>query len=371
MCSRGMVLLGLCLLCWLAGGSVAPAANTDGENYVPRRELRVGVYVAPPFVQRGPDGSLRGLALDLWHDVARDLGWTWSTREYGLGDLLEALRKGEVDVGVSALSITPEREGIMDFSQPFYYTGLGIAVPARHGLGMLKVVLRAVFSWEVLFYVGSLFALLLFVGALVWFFEHRRNPENFRPGGKGLGDGLWWSAVTMTSVGYGDSTPKTLAGRAVAMVWMFASVALLASFTAGITSLVTVRSMGNRVEGAADLEHVRVGVVGNSVAAGELSNSHIGFTPYDSVEDGLTALGHGQIDAFVHDQPILHYYQLHAFQGVIRVLAGFFDPQLYGFAFPRGSPLRKGVNVALLRRLEDYAYRLRLFGPYIGKAGVQ
>lgn len=354
----------------LAGQGVCETAVSRLDPSLAGRELKVGVFVAPPFLEKDANGRYFGVAYDLWVDVARDIGVTFTLQEFDLDGLLEAVRLGTVDVGVSALSLTPEREAVMDFSQPYYYSGLGIAVPAKSESVAMRVV-EAIFSEQLLLYVGSLLALLLVVGFLIWVIERHRNPDHFRPGGKGIGDGMWWSAVTMTSVGYGDTTPKTLFGRMLAMVWMFASVALLASFTAGITSSLTVNNLLGRVQGPGDLNTVRTGVVADSSGEEELVASHIGVRRYPSVEEGLSALVAGELDAFVHDQPILHYYQHKDYSGDIRILPGFFDPQLYGFAFPRGSVLRKSVNVALLRRLENTAYRNRLFGPYLGKQAVQ
>lgn len=366
------------ILAWaaLALGTAAPwsrvamAAEADPPAVQAKRKAIVGVLVAPPFVAKDAGGDFHGVSITLWRDVARDMGLAWQAVEYDLDGLLAAVESGAVDVGVSALSITPEREAVMDFSQPFYYTGLGIAVAADHGQNLFGKALGRIFSLRVLVYVVSLLGLLLLVGTVVWAIERRRNPGHFRPGHKGIGDGLWWSAVTMTSVGYGDATPRTLAGRAVAMVWMFASVALLAAFTAGITSSMTVETMGGLVRGPEDLHKVRTGVVRDSAAQEELVATHVGVRAFESAAAGLRALVGGEIDAFVHDQPLLHYLAHHAFTGAVKILPGFFDPQLYGFAFPRGSDLRKAVNVAMLRRLEDHEYRLRLLGPYLGKAAV-
>ncbi len=360
-------LAGLAVAVWLAG---AAWAGEPTEATLPERPIRVGVMVAPPFVEKDVDGHYSGLALDLWRDVAHDLERPWQVAEYDLPGLLTAVRQGTVDVGVSALSITPDREAAMDFSQPFHYTGLGIAVPAKARHGFVLLLLEKIFSLHVLLYVGSLVALLLAMGCLVWLVERRRNPNHFRPGRQGIGDGLWWSAVTMTSVGYGDAIPKTVAGRGLALVWMFASVALLTFFTAGITSSLTVESLGDTVRSIDDLHKVRTGVKRGSAAEEELIASHVGVDAYDSVEQGLRAVAAGEIDAFVHDKPILHYYQHRSYHGRVRVLPFFFNPQLYGFAFPRDSALRKVVNVAMLRRLEDREYRVRLMGPYLGKEGI-
>lgn len=364
------VLWGVLFCIVLAGQGACEAELPPLEPALAGRTLAVGVVIAPPFLEKDANGRYLGVAYDLWEDVARDLGLKFTTREFDLEGLLEAVRRGAVDVGISALSMTPEREAQMDFSQPFYYSGLGIAVPAQRA-SMAERLVAVVFSEQVLFYVGSLLALLLAVGIVIWVVERRRNPEHFRPGGKGIGDGMWWSAVTMTSVGYGDATPKTLLGRMLAMIWMFASVALLASFTAGITSSLTVDHLMGRVQGPDDLHKVRTGVVAGSAAAEELAADHIGIRLYPTVDAGLKALVDDALDAFVHDQPILHYYQYRDFTGDVRILPGFFDPQLYGFAFPRGSALRKSVNVAMLRRLAETDYRTQLYGPYLGKQAVQ
>lgn len=360
----------------LAAPAVAADAGQDrgavaGVGDVPKKVLRVGMAVAPPFIEKDRLGQFGGLSYDLWRDVAQDLGLTWKVQEYDLVGLLEALRDGKVDVGVSDLSITPDRETVMDFSQPFYTTGFGIAVPADGRGGLVSSLVRQLLSLHVLLYVGSLFGLLLLVGTVVWLLERRSNPEHFHCGCRGIGDGLWWSAVTMTAVGYGDKTPKTHMGRIVALVWMFASVTLLAFFTAGIASSLTLQSLGERVRGVEDLYKVRTGVKAGSSAEVALRASRVKTVPFADIEKGLQAMLDGTIDAFVHDQPTLRYLQYHHYPSQVRVLPVTFDPQLYGFAFPSGSPLRKPVNVAMLRRLEDREYRTRLFDGYLGAGAAE
>mmetsp|Transcript_36366 Transcript_36366/g.102735 ORF Transcript_36366/g.102735 Transcript_36366/m.102735 type:complete len:688 (-) Transcript_36366:194-2257(-) len=69
---------------------------------------------------------------------------------------------------------------------------------------------------------------LLVSGHLVWFVERQSNslqfPEEY---GIGVDHGLWWSVVTMTTVGYGDKAPVTFLGRLLGVAWMFSGVILL------------------------------------------------------------------------------------------------------------------------------------------------
>ena len=64
-------------------------------------------------------------------------------------------------------------------------------------------------------------------GVLIWFIEQWKNKEfSSRP--KDVFTGIWLGMVTMTTVGYGDITPKSVAGRILTMGLMLASILLSA-----------------------------------------------------------------------------------------------------------------------------------------------
>ena len=59
----------------------------------------------------------------------------------------------------------------------------------------------------------------------------------------GLADAMWWSIVTVTTVGYGDISPATPAGRVLAIALMFSGIGLLAAFSATIASVFVDRKI--------------------------------------------------------------------------------------------------------------------------------
>ena len=61
---------------------------------------------------------------------------------------------------------------------------------------------------------------------------HFTDPKNFPD----IGDGLWWSVQTVTTVGYGDLVPTSTTGRFVGAVVMVVGIGFLTVITASITS---------------------------------------------------------------------------------------------------------------------------------------
>ncbi len=315
--------------------------------------LLVGVKEAPPFVIRQEDGRWSGISVELWRAVADDLGKEYTVRAFELEPLLAAVRAGEVDVAVGALTISEAREQFADFTHGYYVSSLGIAVPITFGASWLGT-LSSFFSIQVTKVLTGLVLALLVFGALVWWFERRGNAEQFGGGPvAGVGSGFWWAAVTMTTVGYGDKFPLTTGGRVVALVWMYASLVLVSVFIGVIASALTVSSLTSSVSGPEDLPRVRVASVGDTASGQWLTDKYIGFSSYPDVKAALQALRDGRADAVVYDMPILSYLARQNPKSDFSVLPRKFALNRYGFALTEGSPLRESVNRAVLASIES------------------
>ena len=328
-------------------------------------KLLVGVVDAPPFTMKTPDGRWEGLSIELWQAIAQKLGVEFDLREYTPEQLMDAVNRGEVDV-IPALAATEEREILMDLSLPFLRSGSAIAVPAEATrLSWLRFAGRLV-SLNILPVIGLLIMMSLAAGAIAWLFERRRNPDMFGGGTlRGIGSGIWWAMVTMTTVGYGDKAPKTFGGRMVALIWMLTSIILIASFTGAITTSFTLGELKGKIRGLSDLPNVRVGSLAESESLNFLSKRGISVLPFENIKDGMQAIVDKKIDAFVFNESILKHLARTEFPGRVHVLAGTFDHYYVSMAVPSGSPLREPLNRALLKILTQDDWP-RLVESYMG-----
>jgi len=119
---------------------------------------------------------------------------------------------------------------------------LAVALPVLRPLRLLRLVtllrvlnLRATNSLRgrIAIYVGSCTVMVVFCAALA-----ELDAERGHPGAniESFADALWWSCVTMSTVGYGDRYPVTAQGRFVGLGLMLAGIALLGIVTAALAS---------------------------------------------------------------------------------------------------------------------------------------
>ena len=351
------------ILLWLVVSFSAYAFSQDDGSASPK--LRVGVVVAPPAYIKTAEGRWEGLSVDLWQAVAQRLGVPFEFREFSsIEALLDALEKKEIDV-IPAVSVQDRFEAVMDFSQSYLKSGLSIAVPTEIVHHQWFKVIETLFSPHILKAIGLLFLLSLIMGMIVWLFEKQRNSEMFGDGYvNGIGHGIWWAMVTMTTVGYGDKSPKTLGGRIFALIWMIFSVVFIASFTATITTQLTISGLKGKVRGFNDLYDVRVGCLPGSEAAYFLAKKGVAVIPFENIEKGMLAVDDHRIDAFVQDEHILRYLAKREFPGRVQVVGGTFDEYFVSIALRQHSPLRKPLNVALLKFMKTESW-IEILNRYI------
>jgi ABC-type amino acid transport substrate-binding protein len=363
------------LFCWMFTPAVFAQSLVPSASPSPTpRNLIVGIWSAPPFNIRQADGSWTGISVDLWREIASDLKTDFEFREIRVDDRFGALMNGWIDVCVGPTTINAEREEIIDFTHQFFSAGLRIAMRTKdvtNNSNLILPLLRKLLSPEVLKIVFLIFGILLVAAMLIWLCERRKNPDHFGGHGKklpGIGSAVWWSAVTMTGVGYGDLYPRTLAGRVVAVTWMFISLVLISIFTATMASLLTAEKLGRQkvIQGPQDLKGLIIGTGPNTTALAYAKENHLKFRVLAG-EQLLPALKSGKIDAVINDGPILSYEIHTRYPDELVVLPIHLDEEFYGFCVKEGSSLREPINRSLLERLAEPSWHdilRQYFGEY-------
>jgi ABC-type amino acid transport substrate-binding protein len=326
------------------------AQQTSGDCVIATRE-------APPFSFKMGDGNWTGLSHDLWLRISQELQLDCTLQETSLEEMLDGVQDGKFTAAVAALTITEDRERTMDFTHPFYLSGIGIATTQRQQ-NYLQMLFSLI-SLPLLQVIGALILVLLLSGLLVWFFERKHNPEQFaNKGWKGIFDGFYWSATTMTTVGYGDKAPSSFPGRLLALVWMFAGVMIISSFTAGISSALTTIQLTSSIRDASDLIRLEVGTVDDSTSERWLMRFGVrNRRSFADVETAMRALVAEDIDAVVYDAPVMSYLSQQDWAEDVVVLPQRVNQEEYGIALPQGSEHRENMNRSILRvtRSDEWA----------------
>jgi polar amino acid transport system substrate-binding protein len=344
------LLLAIAILFCLCGagtkGSAAGVAHALGEP------LRVAVYDLAPYGSVDAEGLFSGASVDLWRRVAEDLRLNYRfTAVSQMDAVLAGLENGQFDAAIGAITVTPDRLARVDFSYPAHRSGVAVAFQRRTG-ALAAVISYGLTVRQHVSLIAVTLALLLLTGALMWRFERRRRPvtHSGESSVASLFDGVYWAVVTMTTVGYGDKTPKTGVGRFIAVVWMLASMALISLVSTTLVSNVTAaRLESGPLARDSDLVGIRLAAVVSSSGAEYLESRHLPYTKYANLHMALTSLASGQSDAVVNSVGTLQYMISMQFNGMIPMPNGLLAPAYMAFALPPNSPLRKPLDRSLVR----------------------
>jgi len=314
--------------------------------------MRVMTIERKPFAFK-QDGAWIGFAIELWKEIAAlydiEVEFVGASQ---FSEMLNAVENNSVDAAVANISITHAREQKMDFSQPFFDAGLIVLMPTTNSPSIFSIILRK----RILFWLFSAVGLLVAAGGLIAFFE-RKNPHFISlTHNTKFGEGLWWAVNVVTNASFTIFTPQTRSGRFVGYGLIIIGLFVVSAFVAQITSALTVGELRNQIDGVNDLYGKRVGTTVGSTSSRFLTAQSINHKTYEMLDDLFSAIEKGELDAIVHDAPILAYYAKTKGQGKFRTTGRVFNPEKYGFLFPQGSDAREKFDQGLLKLRETGQY---------------
>ena len=254
-------------------------------------------------------------------------------------NILASLENGSIDIGMCGYMVTTDRLMKFDFANPFYFMS-GLQAVARKGADVPSIEFVLFKLMSTIDPLAQLIAVILLVCAVI-FGHFVAAVENMRLAPKtdfrdnyfeGTQDGMWFSIVVMSTVGFGDIVPRTSIGRFLSIVWIFLSIALTTIFAAIITDnfgnlvLVPTREIES-LSSPNGLAPYRVGVAlqyAQDKLLQYLPNITLVNFPQNTRGqiDMLRCLLNGTIDVAVDRYEMIQFYNIMVdeFAGVIHVL---------------------------------------------------
>lgn len=302
------------------------------------------------------NGERKGFSVDLWNEISRNLGMDYEWVELNsANEIITSITKGKSDVGVGAISVTFNRELSVDFSHPFYESGLQILVnKSDDSSGSLFGVLKTLISWNVIIPIIIVFIVIIIVSNLIWIFERKINPdqwpENFKPG---MIESVWFTITTMLVGGTDNKGPIGMGGRIITIFWMIASTILISFVTATLTTTMTVNKLTSKIDGPEDLPGLKVATIKGSNTCDWLKKRNIKVVEMEDITECIGKLQKHKVDAVVYDAPILQYELSKYNSDKINLVGPIFNRQYYAFPINENTDMLKKINQTILKLHEN------------------
>ncbi|KAK1423913.1 hypothetical protein QVD17_19224 [Tagetes erecta] len=313
---------------------------------------------------RSPQG-VRGYSIDVFEAAVNLLPYP-VPREYilyGDGDrnpsysnLVAAVADNTYDAAVGDITIITNRTRIVDFTQPYMESGLVIVVPVKKSKTSPWAFLKP-FTFEMWLVTGGFF---LLVGFVVWILEHRLNHEFRGPPSQQVITIFWFSFSTMF-FSHRENTVSTL-GRLVLILWLFVVLIINSSYTASLTSILTVQQLTSRIEGidgmisSNDPIGIQDGSFAHNYLVHELNIAESRIRALKDRTDYINALrlgpNRGGVSAIVDELPYVELFMSYT-KCEFRIVGQEFTKSGWGFAFQRDSPLALDLSTAILQLSEN------------------
>ncbi|MBN2824150.1 MAG: transporter substrate-binding domain-containing protein [Campylobacterales bacterium] len=326
-------------------------------TFAQNKVLHVAIKPIAPFVMES-NASVEGFSIELWKEIADDLNISYKfVMKQSVEALIESVKSGESDLAIAAVSINAQRSQYVNFSHQYFRSGLQIAIKKeKSGLALLyEGIKKVIFSHTFLYAMVLLTIMLIIVSHIVWIEERGKNEQFSSSYLAGIFDAIYWSFITMTTVGYGDKVTKTKLGKVTTIIWVMVGYFLFAYFTASVTTASTVTKLQGSIRKLSDLEGKKVAVVKGSTSEAFMLHQNIYTLAADTLEDACELLENDRVEAIVYDAPSLQYIIKN--KPNLVVVDNIFKEEYYGIVFPKKSPYKEQIDMTLLQIMESYRYK--------------
>ncbi len=320
--------------------ATAPAAPKPAPQPI---VLRVAALTKPPYAYMSPTGPT-GLSIIIFNDIAAQNNWKPTYTFYSSQNaVFTAVISHQADVGLGGLSLTADRDLIVDYSDAAVLASLGLAVKKDQSpLSTLFRLGGMLLNWDILALILLAMILVLACGALIRLIEreHAKTtfPNEYR-------ENAWWAAQTLVAHNCGNKLPHSERGRHIALFLMLGGTIFTAQLTALMTNnLSSVVAESAPISEIGDVGRHRVATISDSYAQQWLQQNLLNTKTYGSARACVEAVKNGEAAAAVCDEAVLRRALADDPSLGLKLAGSSFGPHQYAFILKNRSPYLEGVN---------------------------
>ncbi|XP_026937641.1 glutamate receptor ionotropic, kainate 4 [Sagmatias obliquidens] len=328
-----------------------------------------------------------GFCVDMLKELAEILRFNYKIRLVGDGvygvpeangtwtGMVGELIARKADLAVAGLTITAEREKVIDFSKPFMTLGISILYRVHMGrrpgyFSFLDPFSPGVWLFMLLAYL-AVSCVLFLVARLTpyeWYTPHpcAQGRCNLLVNQYSLGNSLWFPVGGFMQQG-STIAPRALSTRCVSGVWWAFTLIIISSYTANLAAFLTVQRMDVPIESVDDLADqtaIEYGTIHGGSSMTFFQNSR--YQTYQrmwnymyskqpsvfvkSTEEGIARVLNSNY-AFLLESTMNEYYRQRNCN--LTQIGGLLDTKGYGIGMPVGSVFRDEFDLAILQLQEN------------------
>ncbi|XGW12970.1 hypothetical protein V3C99_013540 [Haemonchus contortus] len=298
---------------------------------------------------------------------------------YILTGALGELDSDQADLAIGGMTINPERERYIDFSEPWSYHGIRILEKSIPRDSPMQSFLQPLKSslWTALFVSVITVGLVIFCLDLKSPFDrfYRNEPHLGEPANIFLeqvanervnfGEAMWFVWGVLLNSGVSEKTPRSCAARVLGIVWCGFCMIMVASYTANLAAFLVLDQPEKGLTGITDPRlrnpsaNYSFGTVLNSNVY-QYFKRHVELSTMfrkmeahnvEKVSDALSSLINGTLDAFIWDSTRLDFEA--ARHCDLRTRGALFGRSAYGVGLQKNSPWTPHITSAILRLSES------------------
>ncbi|XP_030025525.2 glutamate receptor ionotropic, kainate 2 isoform X3 [Manduca sexta] len=335
------------------------------------------------------NAQFEGYAIDLIHEISKILGFNYTFKlapdgRYGSYNretkewdgMIRELLEQRADLAIADLTITYDREQVVDFTMPFMNLGISVLYrkPIKQPPNLFSFL--SPLSLDVWIYMATAYlgvSVLLFILARFspYEWDSPRNCLDEPPVLENqftLLNSLWFTIGSLMQQG-SDIAPKAVSTRMVAGMWWFFTLIMISSYTANLAAFLTVERMDSPIESAEDLAKqtkIKYGALKGGSTAAFFRDSN--FSTYQrmwsfmesarpsvfasSNKEGEERVVRGKGSyAYLMESTTIEYVVERNCD--LTQVGGMLDSKGYGIAMPPNSPYRTAISGAVLKLQEE------------------